>query len=304
MKLIVLMSTYNGEKYLREQLESLVSQDLRPTKILIRDDGSNDSTLDILKQYSNSYDFIEYYQGENIGPAKSFFELINKAEGYDYYSLCDQDDVWFKDKLKVAVETLEQEKDKDIPMLYCSKVVFTDANLNVINANISKLYGYTDFAHSLLYQTAPGCTMVFNEKAREKVIKYDMNKEYCIIHDSIIHKVCTMFGKMILDETPHMYYRQHGGNVIGLPTNKYQQFILRIKRYFNGDNKNYRSDTAKSLLNVYGNECDKDKKELLNIVGNYVKNKELKKQLLNKAIFKTNTINDLFFKFLVIANYI
>lgn len=303
MKLIVLMSTYNGEKYLKEQLDSLVNQELLPDKILIRDDGSVDSTLSILNEYSNKYDFIEYYRGENIGPAKSFFELINKANGYDYYSLCDQDDVWLSDKLKVAVDTLKKE-DNNIPLLYSSRVTFVDADLNKVDANISRLYGYTDFAHALLYQTAPGCTMVFNNVAREKIIKYDMNKEYCIIHDSIIHKVCTMFGKMILDETPHMLYRQHGGNAIGLPTNKYNQFALRINRFFKGDLKNYRKDTALSLLNVYGNECSKENKELLNIVGNYVNDRKLRKELLNKAVFKTNTINDLFFKFLVIANYI
>ena len=302
MKTIILMSTYNGEKYLKEQLESLLTQELLPTKILIRDDGSKDSTIDILKEYADKYDFIEYYQGNNIGPAKSFFELINKAEGFDYYSLCDQDDVWFKDKLKVGIDILEKENN-DIPLLYCSKVTFTDANLNIVNANISKLYNYTDFAHSLLYQTAPGCTMIFNAAAREKIIKYDMNKEYCIIHDSIIHKVCTLFGKMILDETPHMYYRQHGRNVIGLPTNKYQQFILRVKRYFKGDNKNYRSNTAKSLLNVY-KDIDEDSNHLLEIVANYSSNKNYEKELLTKECFKSHTINDLFFKILVKNNYI
>lgn len=303
MKITVLMSTYNGEKYLQEQLDSLIGQDLKPDKILIRDDGSNDRTLEILKYYSDNYKYIEYYQGNNLGPAKSFFELINKSEEADYYALCDQDDVWMRDKLKVAVETLEKE-DNNIPLLYACRCNFVDANLKHIDANMSKLYSYTDFAHSLLYQTAPGCTMVFNNEARKQIIKYDINKEYCIIHDSIIHKICTMFGKMILDETPHINYRLHGGNVIGLPTNKYDQFRLRIQRFFKGDNKNYRSNTAKSLLNVYGEECSIDSKELLNIVGNYVNNKELKKELLNKEVFKTNSINDLFFKFLVLANYI
>ena len=100
MKLIVLLSTYNGEKYLREQLNSLVKQILRPDQILIRDDGSSDATMDIIKYYADSYKFIKYYQGENLGAAKSFMELINKAEEADYYALCDQDDVWFEDKLQ------------------------------------------------------------------------------------------------------------------------------------------------------------------------------------------------------------
>lgn len=304
MKLIVLMSTYNGEKYLKEQLNSLISQELKPDKILIRDDGSNDTTLDILKYYSDNYHFIEYYQGENKGPAKSFWELINVCEDADYYALCDQDDVWHKDKLKIAIDTLKQERDKDIPLLYCSKYTMTDENLNPLETDISKLYNYTDFPHALLYQTAPGCTMVFNDAAKKQIVKYDIDKEFCIIHDSIIHKIVTLFGKMILDETSHIYYRQHSSNQIGMPKTKKEQFLLRIKRFLNGKNKNYRKNMAKSLLNVYGNEITDNKKELLEIVADYDTNKEYKKQLMNKECFKTNTINDVFFKFLVLNNYI
>ena len=83
MKLIVLMSTYNGEKYLKDQLNSLVTQELLTDQILIRDDGSSDSTLDIFKYYSDSYKFIKYYQGENLGPAKSFMELIKTCDEAD-----------------------------------------------------------------------------------------------------------------------------------------------------------------------------------------------------------------------------
>lgn len=304
MKVAVLLSTYNGEKYLKDQLNSLVQQDLKPSRIVIRDDGSTDSTLAIIKYYADNYNFIEYYQGENIGPAKSFFELINKVQGYDYYALCDQDDVWFSDKLKVAVETLNKRIKKSIPLLYASRVVFTDKDLNKIEANISSLYSFTDFAHSLLYQTAPGCTMVFNDAAREKIVKYDINSEFCIIHDSLIHKICTMFGEMVLDDNPHMYYRQHDNNAIGLPTNKYEQFIIRIKRFVKGINKNYRKNTALSLLNVYSDDISEENKELLTIVGHYDDDIKLKKELLNKGAFKTQSINDLFFVVLVLANFI
>ena len=303
MKIAVLMSTYNGEKYLKEQLDSLVNQELKPTKILVRDDGSKDSTLDILEEYKNKYSFIEYYKGDNKGPAKSFFELINNCEQADYYALCDQDDVWFKDKLSRAVELLEKE-DKNIPLLYAGRFVLTDENLNHLNSNVSKLYSFNDFAHSLIYHTAPGCTFVFNNEARKQIIKYDVNKEYCVIHDAIIHKVVTMFGKMILDEKPHMYYRQHENNVYGLTAKKTTEFFHRINNFLNGTVRNYRSNTAKSLLNVYGNECSKENNHFLDIVANYSNNKELKNELLNNQCFKSNTINDLFFRILVLINYI
>ena len=303
MKLAVLMSTYNGEKYIREQLDSLLAQSLRPDLIYIRDDGSKDDTAAILEEYASENPFIKYYAGKNKGPAKSFWELICTCEKADYYALCDQDDVWFKDKLETAVKMLKQE-DNSIPLLYCSKYTLTDGDLKPINSNVSELYNYSDFSHALIYHTAPGCTFVFNEEARKKIVKYDVEKEYCLIHDAIIHKVVTMFGKMILDNTSHMYYRQHGNNEIGMNANGFKVFLGRVNRFLNGKIRNYRSKTAKSLLNVYGNEVSPDKKKLLNIVANYKNDPDLKKELLEYEGFKSHTVNDVFFKILVLVNYI
>ena len=303
MKLIVLMSTYNGEKYIREQLDSLLRQTLKPDLIYIRDDGSKDDTMAILEEYASEYSFIKYYNGKNKGPAKSFWELICNCEKADYYALCDQDDVWFEDKLETAVDALEKE-DHSIPLLYCSKFTLTDGKLNPIDSNVSSLYNFSDFPHALLYHTAPGCTFVFNHEARKKVMQYDVEKEYCLIHDAIIHKVVTMFGKMVLDHSSHMYYRQHGNNEIGMNANAIKVFFGRVNRFINGKIKGYRSKTAASLLNVYGFEIDPEKKELLNIVANYKKDGHLKKELLNRECFKSHTINDMFFKILVFFNYI
>ena len=304
MKLIVLLSTYNGEKYLREQLNSLVSQKLRPNQIFIRDDGSSDSTMDIIKYYADSYKFIKYYQGENLGPARSFMELIKKAGDADYYALCDQDDVWFEDKLSIAVETLETLRLNDKPLLYCSRFTLTDEKLNPLDSEISKLYGFTDYAHSLLFQTAPGCTFVFNAAAKKEIDKYDMEKEYCIIHDSIIHKVCAMLGKVVLDETSHMFYRQHGNNQIGLSADEKKNFFKRVKRFFTGELKHYRRDTALSLLNVYSDVMGDENKELTDIVAHYDTDKVKSKKLRTMDCFKTYSINDLFFKLLVLFRYI
>ncbi len=303
MKLTVLLSTYNGEKYLSEQLDSLVEQELRPTKILVRDDGSTDGTLAILDEYCEKYDFISYYTGENLKPARSFWNLIENAKEVDYYALCDQDDVWFKDKLKRAIELLEKE-DNNIPLLYCSKYTLTDKDLNPIDSDVSSLYSFSDFAHALIYHTAPGCTFVFNEAARKRILEYDVNKEYCVIHDAIIHKVVTLFGKMILDNESHMYYRQHGDNQIGMNANAVRTFVGRVNRFFFGNIKHYRSDTAKSLLRVYGEECDRENRELIDIVANYMNNGKLKREFLNRDCFKSYTVNDMFFKILVLFNYI
>lgn len=303
MSVIVLMSTYNGEKYLSQQLDSLINQSLKPDKILIRDDGSSDNTIDIINEYKKQYTFIDYYTGDNLGPGKSFWDLINNCKKYDYYALCDQDDVWFKDKLEVAIKTL-QEQDNNIPLLYCSKYTLTDENLNPIDSNVSSLYNYSDFQHSLIYHTAPGCTFVFNDASREKIKEYNPDKQYFVIHDAIIHKVVTLFGKMILDKTSHIYYRQHNQNQIGMSANKIDTFFKRVKHFISGDIKNYRSNTAKSLLEVYGEECDRDKRELINIVANYMNDKNLKKRFIDDKGFKSNTLNDVFLNILILVNYI
>lgn len=303
MKLIVLMSTYNGEKYIKEQLDSLLRQTLRPDLIYIRDDGSKDDTVAILEEYASQYPFIRYYSGRNKGPAKSFWELIKTCDKADYYALCDQDDVWFEDKLETAVNRLNVENN-EVPVLYCSRYTLTDKQLKPINSDVSRLYNFSDFPHALLYHTAPGCTFVFNDAARKKIVKYDVEKEYCIIHDAIIHKIVTMFGKMVLDDRSHMFYRQHGDNEIGMNANVIKVFFGRVSRFINGKIRNYRSNTAKSLLNVYGEEISADKRELLNIVANYMHDKDLKKKLLSDERFRSHTGNDFFFRILVLVNYI
>ena len=180
----------------------------------------------------------------------------------------------------------------------------TDQNLNPINSDVSSLYGFSDFPHSLIYHTAPGCTFVFNNEARKHIVKYDVRKEYCLIHDAIIHKVVCMFGKMILDSESHMYYRQHGNNEIGMSSNKIKVFLGRINRFVNGRIKNYRSNTAKSLLKVYGKECGQQERDLLNMVANYMYDSTLKKKFLREKQFRSGTINDLFFIMLITLNYI
>lgn len=303
MKLTVLLSTYNGEKYLREQLDSLIEQNLKPDRILIRDDGSKDATISIINEYMKKYDFISFYDGKNLGPGKSFWDLMKNCDDSDYYAFCDQDDYWKKEKLEKAVELLEKE-DKDIPLLYCSKYTLTDENLNPINSEVSSLYNFSDFEHSLIYHTAPGCTFVINDKARKMALKYDVNKEYFMIHDAIIHKVVAAFGKVVLDNNAYILYRQHGNNEIGMKADKLKVFKDRVDHFLSGKMKGYRSKTAQSLLNTYAEELCPERKEIIEIVAHYMDNMKYKYKLLSMDCFKSHTVNDLFFKILVLVNYI
>ena len=105
-KVTILLSSFNGEAYLEEQLGSIVAQKDVQTNILVRDDGSSDHTCDILDQWQQKA-VLSWYRGENIGPARSFMDLLRQAGDSCYYAFSDQDDYWLSDKLKVAVDKLE-----------------------------------------------------------------------------------------------------------------------------------------------------------------------------------------------------
>lgn len=285
MKICILMSTYNGEKFLREQLDSLLAQTV-PVEIYVRDDGSTDSTQNILDEYLKN-DSLKWYTGENLRPAKSFWDLVQTAPQADYYAFCDQDDVWLPDKIERAIKMLTQVENQNQPLLYCSNVTVTDKYLN--NISIFKASEpHTDFAYSLIYSLAPGCTFVFNELSRNEMIKYDMNTETEVIHDWLTHKIVAMLGKVVYDSEPSMFYRQHENNVIGAKQDsKIVAFLKKVKRIF-GSFANIRSNCAKSLLTVYREQISDENLHILNMLANYKEDKKLKKEFLKTDIFSSS----------------
>lgn len=303
MKIIVLMSTYNGEHFLKAQIDSLLAQDVADfaqLKLLVRDDGSRDSTTAILKQYQDE-NKLTWYSGANLGPEKSFMDLLNRAPDADYYAFCDQDDVWFPDKLSRAVHALAKVDNQAQPLLYCTAVTATDAELKPFDTGKSPLMRYTDYAHALVYSTTQGCTFVFNHIARSLVLRYDMNTNYVLMHDWLTHKVVTiMGGTMIYDKKPSLYYRQHGSNVIGASTTGTKDFILRVRRFLTGSGRQTRSDAARSLLQVYGDSVSPEVYSALDLVANYRGCFPKKMQFMGDKRFATGTVNDLFLKILIL----
>ena len=303
MKVIVLMSTYNGEKYIKEQIESILLQKTKENvrvELLVRDDGSSDKTMEILKEYSLEGK-LHWYTGTNKGPEKSFWDLVNSATNdADYYAFCDQDDYWFEDKLQMAIDKLETETSIVQPLLYIGNFVKTDAELNPISSTNIRKNIYTDFAHSLVYSSAPGCTFVFNNLARNEFLKYDINRNFVIMHDWLAHKITLINGKMIVDDRPSMFYRQHGNNVIGAHPSGVKGFIKRVKRFLIGSSKRVRSDSARSILSVYENELTDDKKFLLDLVANYRFSSSKMKRMLLSSDFNHGFIDDMFFKLLIL----
>ncbi len=227
----VLLSTYNGEKYIIEQLDSVLAQEGVDIKVLVRDDGSNDKTLEILQKYIESNNCISILPGnENLKPAKSFMELMFQSKETDYYAFCDQDDVWDKDKLFIAINMIERCKENEKPVLYFSNYRIVDEDLRYISS--SDIYSPNDCSKysSLVENKCTGCTAVFNKSAKNIIIEH-RPKEFTM-HDAWVFIVCSILGVICFDPVPHISYRQHQNNVIGSGLNKSKIRVLneRIKR--------------------------------------------------------------------------
>ena len=223
----MLVSTYNGEKYLSQQLDSILGQQNVDVSILVRDDGSKDDTIAMLEDYTTRYSNVSFYQGENAGPCMSFFDLLKHADGYDYYAFCDQDDVWDNDKLSSAVEKLCRQP-KDIPVLYCSNLKVVDEKLNFCRKAHQKSYRSNNRYSGLVDFFAVGCTEVFNQKAVD-MTRAHIRKD-CLMHDSWIFMICNFFGRVIYDNEAHINYRQHSHNVVGTNKNSLGKLKARIER--------------------------------------------------------------------------
>lgn len=234
-KVCILMSTYNGEKYLSEQLDSILNQENVEVDILIRDDGSTDKTLEILNEYSQKYSNIKYYTGKNIKSAKSFMELLFSVEDYDYYAFADQDDVWDNNKLYVAVSKLKEGYD-----LYGSKKKIVDSNLKSLNKK-DEFPSKLSLGNAILRCRISGCTMVFNKKLRKIILKY--KPKVISMHDSWILKVAVCTGKVFFDTSEYILYRQHGNNVVGAK----KTFLKQIKEKILNFRKK-KKDTLKRLI--------------------------------------------------------
>lgn len=205
----VLMSTYNGQKYLNEQVSSILSQKDVDVSLLVRDDGSSDQTTVMLDEYQQR-GLLRWYTGENLRPARSFLHLLSHAGPFDYYAFSDQDDYWNPEKLAAAVERLREFS--GVPALYFCQTQLADSQLNPIDT--PHIHPLLTFGESLVYQFVGGCTMVMNARLRDIVCKY--TPDYLPMHDVWIYVVSLGVGaKVVFDSEPHILYRQHGGNVVG-----------------------------------------------------------------------------------------
>ena len=294
----VLMSSYNGEKYIKEQIESLLQQKGVRVKIIVRDDRSTDNTKNILNEYQ-SQGVLNWYTGNNLGPAKSFMELMRNAPDADYYAFCDQDDFWQNDKLKIAVEVLNKMNEKK-PCMYYGRPRLADKNLKRIESPKRSLNHMDTFFSSIINITCTGCTVVFNRNLLDRV--NEKKPEFVWMHDAWIHQVCIITGGDIyFDNDVHILYRQHENNVIGISNSKKNILLSHFKSLKKKECA--RSRIMKSILDNYSEYMDEKTHHVCKHVA-YCNNEILSKLwvLFNFQIRSEYPIRNILFRLAVILN--
>lgn len=214
----IIMATYNGEKYLKEQIESILSNTCTEWHLSIYDDGSTDHTFSIIKEYEKKYpDKITGYKNkENLGVKHNFLNAI-KNEAYEYVMFCDQDDVWLPDKIGITYQKMleAQNKNPSIPITIFTDAKLVDEKLNVLynsyfrtsNLDVKKV----DLSHILMENKLIGCTVMINKEVIQN-LKIPVSLR---MHDWWIAILTSSFGKIEFLDQPTILYRQHAANVIG-----------------------------------------------------------------------------------------
>ena len=231
---VILLSTYNGEKYLEEQLQSIFAQTYwKKCTLFVRDDGSKDRTVEILKKYEQEGK-LRLECGENIGFVKSFFRLIANAPDADFYSFADQDDVWNADKIERAVTKL-LETDNSKPQLYFSDYDFYTADMQYIGYRKTKNNSPT-FYESLTDCRAAGFTTVINREFYS--ILKTLKPENIYYHDYFMYMLSFCITIPIYDRISTAKYRRHGNNESISLQEKRKLLLWRIKNFlFTSDTK-------------------------------------------------------------------
>lgn len=246
-KITVLLATYNSEKYIVSQLDSLLNQTFKDKiSILISDDCSTDSTVDIIKEYMNKYPCISLINSEK--PLKSaqanFWFLLKTAPVSEYYMFCDHDDVWLNDKIEKTY-LLMQEIENNKPALVHTDLCVTDGSLNTIAPSMFEFQALNkspDLKNLLIQSSVTGCTMMINNLLRTLALKKETS-ENMIMHDWYLSILACAFGNIGFVDEPLILYRQHGNNEVGAKNTKSIDYLIKKATKI--------KDNKKNMLNSY-----------------------------------------------------
>lgn len=244
----ILLSTYNGEKYLCQQLDSYVAlEGFERIKVLVRDDGSTDRTREILIEYQQKYNF-EVMLGENIGVTKSIFELLCKCDkNCIFFAISDQDDVWMTDKFTRALKMLSP-MPQDIPLMYASLSEVVREDLTIMGTTLNPVRD-AGFYNAMVQNIAPGHTQVYNRKMVDLLIEHGISEVTVV--DWWIYLVAGGVGRVLFDHNCTVKHRQHGKNAVGYQLGTIERTLTRIKK-LNRHDANAISRQLKYFYDIYG----------------------------------------------------
>ncbi|WKV08528.1 glycosyltransferase family 2 protein [Thermoanaerobacterium sp. CMT5567-10] len=265
----ILLSTYNGERHIKDQINSILKQSYTDWKLFIRDDCSSDKTTKIIKEYVNKFPekIVLLEIGENnLGPCRSYLELVKNVTG-DYIMFCDQDDVWLPDKIELTYKKMKSMEEiyKNKPILVHTDLKIVDKDLNLISHSFWKYQKLNseikDINKTLVQNNVTGCTIMINQKLKELLNIVPSN---AIMHDWWINLIASTFGTVDYIYKSTVLYRQHGENNVG--AKKYSlNFILslafKLKKLLKSNNKLI--NQGKEFYSIYGNMLEKEQKDIV-----------------------------------------
>ena len=279
-KIDILMATYNGQKYLVEQLDSIINQTYHNWNLLIRDDNSTDKTLEIIQNYHKKDKRIKILKDNkgNLGIVRNFEELLKSSES-EFIMFSDQDDIWVENKLDMYLKMIEKIKNKGF-MIHSDAILFDKNKSNILKDTfISKKAINRGLENVFFNYFVQGATILISKEIKNFILPFP--KEV-YLHDRYIHLISELFFERIFVNKALIYYRQHGDNQIGAK-NTIRELLL--KRYFDERDR----QLIKIIYNKYGSLLTEDKKKLIE---EYFKITDIKKNRFNRFLnLKKSKIN-------------
>ncbi len=223
---VILLSSYRGGEYLPAMLDSLARQDWPNCRVMVRDDGSDDDTPEVINSFSKKL-AIEVDYGTNLGTKASFAHLLSNAPEAEATFFADQDDIWYPDKVRRAMAALARVPSSRAAM-YCSALdIVNDALKPVARSPVWPKP--PSFANALVENIATGCTIALNGEAA-KILRRHPPPHDAIMHDWWAYLVISALGQVIYDPVPSLAYRRHARNQVGLPSGQLDWLVARLRR--------------------------------------------------------------------------
>ena len=269
-EVLVLLATYNGEKFVREMIDSVINQDADSFHIILSDDASSDSTVGILDEYAEKYpELITHYRsGKKFGNAQNhFMHLLSQFHDAPYIMFCDQDDYWHSDKIRKTLAKMKEIETEGVPALVHTDLVVVDGDLKKIADSFcgyQKLDGNRLKLNQLLVQNVvTGCTMMINNSLADLSCRCALPKA-ALMHDWWIAIICSVFGTSAFLDCSTIDYRQHGNNSVGAKNVTSPSYLLaKLKSGAMKKSLRGAAGQAEAFLECYGDIIPQDKKEVV-----------------------------------------